>query len=561
MNRGTGSRAVTGLAVGALATAVLLGIFVLGAMIGTPSVPFAFFDWLVRVLPGRMVTFGLETTLRALEGLGFDIKVATKAAEAVLAIFTLFIAGVLVGLIFFLVARLRSRRRLCLVGVAVGGALGVLSAVILLIQRPPSGMVGKVGAVVWAVGFFAVWGWALGRLFWYLFPPAVETTTEAVEMTDEVDVALPRGSEVSTSDVAAARALSRRRFVVEMGGLVATIVVAGAGVANVLRVQESQKPPTTVKAPIPFPNAHSPVTPAPGTRPEYTAVADHYTVDINLQPLQVDVKTWQLLVEGLVTKQLSLTLDDLKNKYNPVSRFITISCISNPVGGDLIGTTLWTGVPMRDVLAAAKPTSEARYAHLVSDDGFFESVELQMIKDDPRVMLVYEWNGQPLTAAHGYPLRIYVPDVYGMKQPKWIRRISLVASLTPGYWVERGWDPTADVETTSVIDMVAVDSAVMKNGRVYIPVGGIAYSGAKGISQVEVQVDGGPWTAAELRQPLSGLAWVIWRYDWPFESGSHGFSVRTYDGAGRLQVVQDRGASPGGATGISEYQATIPSQL
>lgn len=357
--------------------------------------------------------------------------------------------------------------------------------------------------------------------------------------------------------LAEAHVISRRRFLIQMGGLIATIVVVGADVADVLHAQAAPKPPVAVKAPIPFPNADSPVLPVPGTRPEYTAVADHYRIDIDLTSPSVDATTWRLAISGLVAKPLSLTLDQIKTGYKSVDQFVTLACISNPVGGTLIGTTLWTGVPFRDILAQAAPTATARYAHLVSEDGFDEAIDLTMINSDPRIMLTYAWNGQPLTQPHGFPLRVYIPDLYGMKQPKWILGITLVADPIQGYWVTRGWDQKAEMTTTSVIDTVATDQLIMRSGRTYVPIGGIAHAGAKGISKVEVQVDNGPWEAAELRAPLSDLTWVIWRYEWPFAEGLHKFSVRAYDSKGQLQVTQENPTFPSGATGIDEKRVDI----
>ena len=175
-----------------------------------------------------------------------------------------------------------------------------------------------------------------------------------------------------------------------------------------------------------------------------------------------------------------------------------------------------------------------------------------MINSDPRIMLTYAWNGQPLPTSHGFPLRVYIPDVYGMKQPKWITGITLVPDLIPGYWVRAGWDQKAEVRTTSVIDTIFKSMPNMQGGRVYIPVGGIAYAGAKGVSKVEIQADNGPWEAAELRAPLSGLTWVIWRYEWPFVEGIHTLRVRAYDGQGRLQETANNPVFPSGATGIYE---------
>ena len=152
-----------------------------------------------------------------------------------------------------------------------------------------------------------------------------------------------------------------------------------------------------------------------------------------------------------------------------------------------------------------------------------------------------------------------------MKQPKWITDVVLVSSWSPGYWVTRGWDAKAIRRTTSVIDTVATDALVMRAGRTYVPVGGIADAGDRGISKVEVQVDEGPWQAAQLRAPLSGLTWVIWRYEWPFQSGEHVFKVRAYDGTGTLQTTASNPTFPSGATGIDTKQASTchrcPNQL
>ena len=130
-------------------------------------------------------------------------------------------------------------------------------------------------------------------------------------------------------------------------------------------------------------------------------------------------------------------------------------------------------------------------------------------------------------------------------------------TYTEGYWVERNWDETAQIRTTSVIDTVAVDHIVEKEGQQYIPVGGIAFAGDRGISKVEVRVDGGAWEQAQLRSPLSETTWVIWRYEWPFQTGDHTFEVRCYTAEGELQVEESTESRPDGATGIHSVEETI----
>jgi hypothetical protein len=166
-------------------------------------------------------------------------------------------------------------------------------------------------------------------------------------------------------------------------------------------------------------------------------------------------------------------------------------------------------------------------------------------------MLTYAWDDVPLLPEHGYPLRIYIPDLYGMKQPKWIESIEVANHAKRGFWVIRGWDSVARMKATSVIDTVAVDMTIINaDHQRLVPIGGIAHAGARGISKIELQVDEGPWQEAALRKPLSELTWVIWRYEWPFDPGKHTFTVRCYEGNGIPQIAEPTPIEPSGATGL-----------
>ncbi len=554
MKRGALSRGVTGLAVGALLGAALLAAFALGSLAGLPNVAFAVFEWLVRVLPGRLVIFGLDATLRVLEAFGLSIKDTSKTAEEAIALTGLFVTSAVLAAVFFLAVRPASDMHVRRRGELLGGVVGALALAVLLLQQPPAGVSDKLIAAVWVLGVFLLWGWATARLYTAAYAPLLRREEAIAPDTVAGEGRRPLRAGDDQAEVAR---IDRRHFLIRMGGVTATFVVLGAEVAEILRVAGGPPAAPVVKAPIPFPNADSPVKPVPGTRPEYTPVQDHYRVDIDLTPPQIDAASWRLRIGGLVTRPLSLTLGQLETSFARRDQFITLACISNPVGGPLIGTTLWSGPSFRDVLARAGPLPNARYAHVLSQDGYDEVVDLQTITTDPRVILAYAWNGQPLPAAHGFPLRVYVPDVYGMKQPKWIVQVVLVPDFIPGYWVTRGWSATAERRTTSVIDVVATGDLVRRGGRTFVPVGGIADAGDRGVSRVEVQVDGGPWEAAELRQPLSQLTWVIWRYEWPWREGEHVFAVRAYDGQGHLQITKSAPTFPNGATGIDTKAATI----
>src|SRR5262249_48749471 len=147
-----------------------------------------------------------------------------------------------------------------------------------------------------------------------------------------------------------------------------------------------------------------------------------------------------------------LSLDELR-RMPAVSQVATLECISNPVGGDLIGTTVWTGVRLLDVLRRAGMRDTVRAVHARAAYGFYESIAYEDVMD-PRTLLVYAMTHAPLADIHGFPLRVFIPNRHGMKQPKWILSLRASDRDGPGYWVDRGWSATAIPHTTSVIDVV-----------------------------------------------------------------------------------------------------------
>lgn len=531
---------LSGLFVAAMVTIALIGILFFGWKVaGLPFVPFDAFDQLTRVLPGRVIAFGIATMVAVIRALNLGPTSETaKTAEQAMAIAGLFVTGVVGGVILFAILRAKRGGHAIPLGLALGFALG-LPATLVSVQASETASVGSWGRVVWILGTFFAWGAILGRAEQRLID--IERTTDAVGKPLEPEVVR----------------IDRRRFLVRLGGSTAAIAVAGAVVGELAETRRKEAvimmaggEPERWSTTHPLPNANAAIKPAPGTRPEFTPLDRHYRIDINTIPPTVEERNWHLKITGLVEKPLTLTLEDLR-RYEPMHQFITLSCISNPVGGDLIGTTRWTGVSMQRLLPDLKLKPAATHLKIRSVDQFFEVVSLDAIQADERIMLAYAWDGVPLTREHGFPLRIYVPDIHGMKQPKWIESIEATDHWEPGYWVERGWNKVAQIHATSVIDTVAVDMNIIRaDQRRLVPIGGIAHAGARGISKVEVQVDGGPWEQAALRTPLSQLTWVIWRYDWPFQSGKHTFTVRCYEGNGTPQVATPSPAEPDGATGL-----------
>lgn len=553
------SRIGIGALVGLAITAPLTVLFFLGnRFAGLPLVPFDLFEWLTRNLPGRLVIGGIDAMVAVLTSLGFSVRATAKAAEQTLAVVLFLLAGTGAGMLWFVLApRLPSRAARLGAGLLLGGLLGGVFGWLSL-AAGQSATTGAILGLAWVIGLFLGWGVLLAWVETKLFPPALAAGTNARTEAADRPVVEP---------------LDRRTFLIILGAASATITLVGAaastaaarGAGQAAAASSTAVPtlqPGLAAAPavtVSLPARPDAIAPAPGTRPEYTPLADHYRIDINLLPPQISGATWELPITGLVDKPLTLTLNDFYAQRwgEPMNLLITLACISNEIGGDLIGTTQWTGIPLRRVLEEAGIQQGAAYLQIASADGFYETVPLDMIRADERIMLTYLWDGQPLTTEHGYPLRIYIPNRYGMKQPKWITSIAVTDTDKAGYWVERGWDATAAMQATSVIDTVAVDDIIGAGAERRIPIGGIAHAGDRGIAKVEVQVDGGEWQEAQLRTPLSGLTWVLWRYDWPFAAGAHTFAVRCTDGKGALQVMEASMPYPSGATGVHTVQRQI----
>lgn len=537
--RGIGRGA--GLFVAAMVTAALIAILYFGwTVIGLPFAPFDVFDWMTRVLPGSVIAFGIHTMVVVIRGLNLGPTATTaKAAEQAMGIIGFFVTGLVVGIVLFGVVRACRGRYAGALGLAFGLALGVPVALI-------SQHVGRTATTVpaanflWNLAVFLIWGLALGRMYLRLVP-----------VGDTAAISAREGGEAIIS----VERIDRRRFLVRLGGSTAAITVVGAVVGELAEAKHRKMMLAGHAGEVwssthPLPNADAAVKPVPGTRPEFTPLERHYRIDINTLPLTINEQKWRLNVTGLVEQPLTLTLDELQ-RYEPLHQFVTLSCISNPVGGDLIGTTRWTGVSLQRLLPALRLKPGGSHLKIHAADGFFEVVPVEKMQVDERVMLAYAWDGVPLTAEHGFPLRIYIPDVNGMKQPKWITAIEVIDHWEPGYWVQRGWDKVAQMKATSVIDAVGMDMTIIRAGKEkLIPIGGIAHAGARGISKVELQVDEGPWQPALLRTPLSPLTWVVWRYDWPFRHGNHTFRVRCDDGQGTPQIVTQAPPEPSGATGL-----------
>ena len=286
----------------------------------------------------------------------------------------------------------------------------------------------------------------------------------------------------------------------------------------------------------------------PGLSPEVTPNDRFYVVSKNLfrDPI-VDEQSWRLEVVGHVERPLILTYDRMQ-ALPAASQYFTLQCISNEVGGSLIGNAAWRGISLGDLLREAGVRAGAVDVVLRAADDYVDSIPIDKALE-PATMLAYEMNGEVLPKEHGFPVRLLVPDIYGMKNVKWLTKIEVIEYDVKGYWQTRGWDDTALMQTTSRIDL--------PRGRSNLPagenfVGGIAVAGARGVQKVEVSTDGGgTWSPATMKPGLGPNAWVLWLHRWELTTAEdeRRILVRGTDGTGTLQDAEVRDTLPSGSSG------------
>jgi DMSO/TMAO reductase YedYZ molybdopterin-dependent catalytic subunit len=288
----------------------------------------------------------------------------------------------------------------------------------------------------------------------------------------------------------------------------------------------------------------------PGTlAPLITPNQDFYVVSKNaLEDPDLPPEVWELKIDGLVDTPLSLTYQDLI-AMPAVEQFQTLQCISNPVGGDLMSTARWKGVPLNLLLVKAGAQAWAPKILATSDDRYSTDIPYAVAMQ-PDTLLAYAMNGAPLPMEHGGPVRLLIPGRYGMKNAKWVTGISVVQGDDLGFWEVNGWSDSAIAKTTSRIDTPAL-GATVGPGPVWIA--GVAYGGRRGISTVEFSADGGDtWQAARLvEQPPSPLTWVRWEGEFtPDGSARTALVCRAVDGEGGHQQAETTDILPYGAGGL-----------
>jgi DMSO/TMAO reductase YedYZ molybdopterin-dependent catalytic subunit len=291
----------------------------------------------------------------------------------------------------------------------------------------------------------------------------------------------------------------------------------------------------------------------PHLTPEITAVGDHYVVDIDISKPVVDAGSWRLRVGGVVTRPLALGFEELQQRFRLVSDYAVLTCISNPVGGPLVGNSLWEGVRLGDLLDAAGASPRAWGLAVSCADGYSAGIPLAAARHVGSLAAIAQ-DGQPLTREHGFPCRLRVPALYGMLNPKWVTQIRVVQRPFIGYWAQQGWSHSAVVRTQARID-------TPESARVGEPIwiAGIAWAGTRGIAKVEASADAGQsWQPTLLHQPLSPWAWTQWAYRWtPPQPGRYELVCRATDRQHQTQDASSRPPHPAGASGYPRRVVTV----
>ena len=284
----------------------------------------------------------------------------------------------------------------------------------------------------------------------------------------------------------------------------------------------------------------------PGITPLVSANTDFYRIDTALIVPQVDPATWRLKITGLVDHAFELTYDQLL-AMNLVEEYVTLTCVSNEVGGDLAGNSKWLGVPLADVLTHAGVQASADQIVGRSVDGFTAGFPVSAANDGRVALIAVGMNNEALPIAHGFPARLVVAGLYGyVSATKWLNEIQLTTfNDFKGYWIPRGWSAEGPIKTQSRIDVPRSGQQISAGPAV---VAGVAWAQSRGIDKVEVGIDG-KWQEAELGEPLSKNTWRQWRYRFEASAGAHRISVRATDTTGSTQPIKEAPPNPNGADG------------
>ncbi|HEY0001239.1 MAG TPA: molybdopterin-dependent oxidoreductase [Actinoplanes sp.] len=450
------------------------------------------------------------------------------------------LAGIVVVLLLFtaLTGILGLHRRIAVAaGATVFGAAGAAAA----LSRPAAGVFDTIPSLFGAA--------TAGAILWWLLRRATPKPTNLAVSTGEARAEAPAATGVPTRD------FDRRAFL-RAAALVAGGAAIAGGSAQWLKRAGAGAAAKTREA-LRLPAPASPAEPLPaGTGPGFvTANTDFYRVDTALTVPRIDLGTWRLRMHGMVDNALELSFDDLLARPL-IERDITLNCVSNEVGGPYIGTARWLGVPLAPLLREVGIRAGADQLIARSAEGMTIGTPIDVLLDGRDAMLVVGMNGEPLPLVNGFPVRMLTPGLYGYAGAcKWLTELRVTTFADyDAYWVERGWAARGGVKTASRIDKPKPFARLTTGTQT---IAGVAWAQGRGISAVEISIDGGAWNPAELLPVPSTDTWVQWRYKWNAPPGPHSIAVRATDTTGALQSEQRATPFPDGATGWHTTSVTI----
>ena len=463
----------------------------------------------------------------------------------------------------FAIATFGEYDKLVLLG-SLGLAVVIASAIagILQLVKPPLGVVALIIAGVLSTAAIVTRAGAPALAF---LPPVLGTLAGSFVLLLLVKrlrawraAVLPERADGATAeatpetDTAAPKGIDRRRFFLVAAISGASAVVVGVAsravsmtVGSVEAIRDSLKLPAA-KSKVTIPEGAE--LDIKGLSKLYTPNKDFYRVDTALTVPTIDPTTWRLTIDGMVDQKVEMSFQDLLDmgldEYS-----ITLTCVSNEVGGELAGNAMWLGVPLRDVLKKAGVKSGADMVLSKSVDGYTASTPLSALTDDNLdAILAVAMNGEPLPAEHGFPVRMVVPGLYGyVSATKWLTELKVTTfAKDEAYWTPRGYSAEAPIKFSSRLDTPSIGEAVPA-GK--IPIAGVAWAQSVGIERVEVQIDDGEWTPVTMSTPVNDDTWVQWFMEWDATPGTHYVAVRAVNKNGDLQIEERAPIAPDGSSG------------
>ncbi|KJL31128.1 molybdopterin-dependent oxidoreductase [Microbacterium oxydans] len=377
--------------------------------------------------------------------------------------------------------------------------------------------------------------------------------TPPITKPTPTEAAKAKGAKATTADGTPAPAgIDRRRFFVLTAIAGASAVIVGVASRAVSMTVSSVE---SIRDALKIPSPRSTVTvpegaelDIPGLSKLFTPNKDFYRVDTALTVPSIDPETWRLVIDGMVDQRVEMSFQDILD-MGLDEYAITLTCVSNEVGGELVGNAKWLGVPLRDVLKKAGVKSGADMVLSKSVDGYTASTPLSALTDDNLdAILAVAMNGEPLPLEHGFPVRMVVPGLYGyVSATKWLTELKVTTfAADEAYWTPRGYSAEAPIKFSSRVDTPKIGEAVAA-GK--IPIAGVAWAQSVGIQSVEVSIDNGDWVPATLSAPINDDTWVQWFMEWDATPGTHYVAVRAINKNGDLQIEDRAPIAPDGSSG------------